>query len=39
MDIIVTDRVQNEEVLHRAKAERKIPRTIKERRLTALVTP
>jgi hypothetical protein len=29
VDISVTDRVQNEGVLHRAKAERKIPRTIK----------
>lgn len=29
VDISLTDRVQNEEVLHRTKAERKIPRTIK----------
>jgi hypothetical protein len=33
-----TDRVKNEEVLHRVKEERNILHTIKRRRLTGLVT-
>jgi hypothetical protein len=33
-----TDRVRNEEVLHRVKEDRNIIHTIKEERLTGLVT-
>jgi hypothetical protein len=38
MEISWTDRVRNEEVLHRVKMERNILRTKKEGRLTGLVT-
>jgi hypothetical protein len=36
--IIWTDRVKNADVLHRVKEERNILHTVKERRLTGLVT-